>query len=81
MFLGTIIFTSATKSPLPPFPSLYPFPAIFIFSPLAIPCGTYTVAVSSIEFKFTLVPKAASAGVKYKFVYISVPFNLNSLLS
>ena len=39
------------------------------------------MAVSSIELKLTLVPSAASAGVKYKLVYISVPISLNFLSS
>ena len=80
-FLGTIIFTFAIKSPLPPFPSLYPFPDIFNTSPVSIPSGTYTTVPSSIEYTVVLVPSAASHGVKYKFVYKSFPFSLNFSLS
>ena len=78
---GTTILTIAVKSPLSPLPSLYPFCGIFSFSPLAIPAGTNIDIVSSIPSKFTLVPSAASDGVKYNDVYKSYPINSNFLLA
>ena len=71
IFFGTIILTSATKSPLPPLPSLYPFCGILITSPLCVPLGTITVTSSSIEEILALVPNAASQGVINKFEYKS----------
>ena len=78
-FFGTIIFTSAINSPLPPFPSLYPFPGILTFSPLSIPCGICKKIVSPIVSIDTFFPKTASHGAINKFVYMSIPLNSNFL--
>lgn len=79
--LGTIILTLTIKSPLLPFPSLYPFPETVSVSPVCIPSGTSIWVPSSIEYTVVFVPNAASHGVKYKFVNKLFPTSLNLSLS